>query len=160
MKLVPVTYDEDRARVAALFDRAADYVRLERGTEPSAVDVEEFFNDLPPGLGPNDALQFSVDVEGVVVGLVTCCFGYPEPGDNYIGLMMFDPAHRGRGLGARALDALTRIAESRGATRQLVAVLEANQKGRAFWERQGFVVEEVFEPSADDHRRFRMARTI
>ena len=35
-------------------------------------------------------------------------------------------------------------ARQRGATRLLIAALEANVKGRAFWQREGFVPEQVF----------------
>ncbi len=62
-------------------------------------------------------------------------FGYPEAGDAYIGLMLLATEARGQGLGTMFLDHLTDLARARGARRQLLAVLDANPRGRRFWER-------------------------
>jgi len=47
-----------------------------------------------------------------------------------------------------------------GGRRRLIAVLDANPKGRAFWEREGFVLAKTFEPTLDQHIRHRMIRKI
>ena len=54
-------------------------------------------------------------------------------------------------------------ARDRGAGRMLIAVLEANPRGKAFWQRNGFVPELCFPPRADvpmQHHRLRMTREI
>lgn len=151
---------KDRAAVASLFDHAADYVLLETGRDPNADTINDFFDDRPPGLGPEDATHIGLFMDGTLIGVLAQSFGYPSNDDSYIGLLVLAKTRRGQGLGTRFLDHATRHARNRGATRQLVAVLDANPKGRAFWERAGFVLEKTFLPTADGHTRHRMTRAI
>lgn len=160
MDVETLSLDVDRARVADLFARAADYVRLESGSDPTEATVRDFFEERPPNLGPEQAGQVGFVVKSRLVGIAAYCIGYPEPSDSYIGLMIFDPEGRGQGIGTTALAAVTKLARDAGARRQFVAVLEANTAGRAFWEKQGFVLETVFPPSSDAHTRLRMVRAV
>lgn len=150
----------DRDRVAALFHAASDYVELEDGHPPNAQTVTNFFEDRPPALSDDDTCQIGVIDNGKLVGLVGLCFGYPQASDCYIGLMIFDPAVRSNGYGRQAVDHVVTVARSRGADRLLIAVLDANPRGRSFWGQNGFVWEKTFPPSDDNHTRHRMIRPI
>lgn len=140
-ELDPVT---DLAAVEALFRAAADYVDLETGLPVDGTQARDFFTDAPPGVDPATSLRLGLFDSDTLVGKVDAAFGYPGPQDAYIGLMIFDPAARGLGHGARLLREVEIRARQRGATRLLIAALEANVKGRAFWQREGFVLEQVF----------------
>ena len=135
---------DDRAAVVALFTAAADYTLLERGASDPEALAEEFFTDAPPGIDPATSLRLGLFAGGRLIGKADAAFGWPHPQDAYIGLMIFDPAARGAGLGARLLAEIEARARARGATRLLIAALEANVKGRAFWAREGFVPEQIF----------------
>jgi GNAT superfamily N-acetyltransferase len=95
-----------------------------------------------------------------LLGILGVVFGYPDANDSYIGLLLLAPQARGSGVGGQALAHATALARARGSTRQLVAVLDNNPKGRAFWDREGFALEKSFPPTKDGHTRHRMTRAI
>ena len=124
----------------ALFAQAADYITLERGAPPGPEVVEEFFTDTPPGCDPATSARLGLFVQDRLVALAEMGFGFPEPGDAYLGLMVLAPAARGQGRGALLLRHLEALARSRGMARLFLSVLEANPRGRRFWEREGFTL--------------------
>lgn len=155
---------DDLPAVTALFAAAADYTLLEQGqpADPGA-QAAEFFTDAPPGIDPASSLRLGVFEGGRLIGKADVAFGYPEATDAYIGLMIFDPAARGTGAGARLLREIETRARARGATRLLIAALEANTRGRAFWTREGFALQQVFPDrsyGAARHNVLRMAKPL
>lgn len=153
----------DDAAVLDMMVRAADYSLLEKGRAPVAGDVAEFFASCVPGGALREAVKLGYWRGDVLLGLIDMSYGYPAPADAYIGLLMLDKSARGAGIGPQLLVQATARARAKGATRQLVAVLEANPKGRAFWEREGFRPEKQFPASPDDplgHARCRMTRAL
>lgn len=160
MDIRTLSATSDHDAVFDLFKQAADYVMLEDGHPPNRATVDAFFNDRPPKIAAKNALQLGVFEDDQLLGILGMLFGYPEATDCYIGLLVMSPEARGRGVGAQALAHATSLARTRGAQRQLVAVLDQNPKGRAFWEREGFVLEQTFPPSDDTHIRHRMTREI
>lgn len=71
-------------------------------------------------------------------GVAEVSYGFPEPTDAYLGLMLLGPWAQGAGHGKALLARAEALARGRGAQRMFLAVLEANPRGRAFWEREGF----------------------
>ena len=136
--LDPVT---DAARVDAFWHDAADYIRLERDEDPHPGLTMEFFTDTPPGCAPG--LKFGLFDGARLCGIADLAFGSPGPADAYLGLMMLAAHTRGRGLGPRFLRALEAEARARRAAALYLAVLDANPRGRAFWEREGFTLHEA-----------------
>ncbi len=55
----------------------------------------------------------------------------------YVDKVYVKPAARGQGIGKKLLAFITTWAESCGAARVRLRVLKANEKGIAFWEREG-----------------------
>ncbi|WP_375279422.1 GNAT family N-acetyltransferase [Pseudooctadecabacter sp.] len=151
-----MTYPADAARVLSVFEAAADYVLLEHEHAPTNATVVAFFTDRPPTVPPENTRHLGVKVDGRLVGVAGYLFGFPNPTDCYIGLMIFDAAHRGGGLGTQTVDHIKATARIQGATRLLIAVLDENPKGRAFWERQGFAHLKTFARSSDRHTRHRL----
>lgn len=132
----------DRAAVEALFVACAPYVERERGPVPPAESARATFaGDLPPGAGGRVVLGV---FEGELLGIAEVIFGYPLASDAYLGLLLLLPDARGRGLGRAMLREVEARAEARGAARLLVAVLDVNEAGRRFWEREGFREERRF----------------
>ncbi len=135
----------DRAAVEAFFTASADYVRLERGEDPGPEVTEEFFTEAPPGCDAAHGLRLGLFprlglFEGGLIGIAEMSFGYPTPTDAYIGLLMIAPATRGTGAGPVLLRHLEDAARTRGMQTLYLGVLDANPKGRAFWEREGFTL--------------------
>jgi len=133
----PLTRADDAA-VLALLQASADYIRLERDEAPSDALVEEFFTDAPPGLSADDGYRAGLFDGEVLLALAEMSFSYPQPGDSYLGLMMVRATARGQGAGGRMLRHLEGVARTRGAAQMVLAVLDANPRGRAFWHREGF----------------------
>lgn len=129
---------DDRTLVDAFFQEASDYITIERGAGPGPEVTEEFFTDAPPGCDPATSLRLGLFDGPRLIALAEAGFGFPEPGDAYLGLMVVSPAARGTGAGPRLLRHIEGAARSRACRALYLAVLEANPRGRAFWEREGF----------------------
>lgn len=129
----------DRTLVTAFFLASADYVQLERGGPPDASVTDDYFTDAPPGCDPAESLRLGL-FDPDFIGLAELSFGYPAPEDAYIGLLMIAPMSRGSGAGARLLHHLQDQARNRACALIHLGVLQANPRGRAFWEREGFTL--------------------
>lgn len=157
-------FDVHAAGVMDFYRRASDYVRLETGLEPDMATVEDFFFDHPPGSNIEESFKLGLfTVSGQLVGIADMGFGFPQATDAYIGLMLIEPAYRGKRAGRILLRELETRARSRDATRLLLAVLDENKRGRAFWESEGFehlVTSKPMESGVKMHVRHRLARPI
>lgn len=159
----PLDPVDDRDAVTALYRAAADYVLLETGAAPEDRLAEEFFTDAPPGGDPADGLKLGLFDGGTLAGIADVAFGWPEPRDAYLGLMILAPHARCRGLGTAFLRHVEAAARARHAPRLLLAVLDANPRGMAFWQREGFAVVKTFPPvriGSRDHIRHRMSKRL
>lgn len=134
----PVFPQSDKAAVAAFLDEAADYWILADGAPPGPEAVEDFFTSCPPGCDPAASHRLGLFRDGRLSGLAELSFGFPEPNDAYLGLMILAPRVRGQGHGVRMLAQVERLAREAGSPVLYLGVIEANPRGRAFWERHGF----------------------
>ena len=154
----------DTAIVADMFRRAADYVMLESGQGPGDAEVDDFFNGAPPGTDRSKSLHLGLFApDGQLVAIAGAIFGFPNPDDAYLGLLLIDPAHRGKRLGQQMLDHVCTDTKAQGATRILIAVLEENAKGHRFWSKMGFTEELRGAPrqiGIKTHVQIRMTRPL
>lgn len=134
----PLDPHTDRALVDAFFQESADYITLERGEGPGPEVTHEFFTDAPPGCDPAASLRLGLFDGARLIALAETGFGYPEQDDAFIGLMIVAPAARGTGVGPHLLAHIETEARARACKALYLAVLEANPRGRGFWERAGF----------------------
>ncbi len=157
-------FDQHAAAVLDFYRRAADYVILETGLEPDMATVEDFFFDHPPGSNLEESFKLGLfTVAGQLIGIGDMGFGFPETTDAYIGLLLIEPSYRGQRAGRILLRELEARARSRDATRLLLAVLDKNPRGRAFWDSEGFehlVSSKPMESGIKMHVRHRLARRI
>lgn len=155
---------DDRSIIRGLFDRAADYVVMETGHPPEATASARFLDDCPPGGDVATSLKLGLFApDGQLAAIADLAFGYPDPTDAYVGLLLIEPGSRGGGLGRIMLDHLVDAARMRGAERILAAVLDENSGGRAFWERAGFQLDKTiprFETGAKIHVLHRLWRRL
>ncbi len=142
--LDPIT---DFDAVTDLHARAQDYWVLADGPiDPAAarplidpsIKATEFFTQAPPGGDPATSYRLGQFYDDTLVGLAELAFGYPEPKDAYLGLLLLDPNMRGKGLGPQLFAHVETLARNALAPALFLAVLQANPRGRAFWERMGF----------------------
>jgi ribosomal protein S18 acetylase RimI-like enzyme len=156
--------ETDTAAVRDLFARAADYVLLETGEPPGDAQTTHFFTSAPPGIDPTTSLRLGMFLpDGQLVAIADLAFGYPNPDDAYIGLLLIDPNHRGKRLGQQMLGHLFAAASARKAKRILIAVLQDNPKAQRFWQKMGFIEERRSEPTqmgSKTHVQIRMAMPL
>lgn len=132
-QLDPVT---DRPAVAALLTEAQDYYYLWLGHAPGKAEVEDVFDHGPPGFDLARTQWLGLYLRGQLSGLAELSFGFPGPNDAYLGLMILSPYARGAGHGAAFLAHIETLV--RPCPNLYLGVLQANPKGRAFWQRHGF----------------------
>jgi len=143
----PLDRIADLDAVHDLYARAADYLILADRHPPDRQKAAEFFTDTPPRCDPAASHGLGLFQDGALVGVAELSFGFPLPGDAFLGLMLLDATQRGQGLGAFLLaEVETRAAP---APRLYLAVLQENPRGRAFWERHGFTDTGLFGHDAD-----------
>ncbi len=126
------------ALVTAFYRAAPDYWRLAEGRCEPERQAAEFFTDAPPGCDPTPSDRLGLFLSGRLSGVAEVSYGFPAPADAYLGLMLLGPWAQGAGHGRVLLRHCEALAKGRGAVRHFLAVLEANPRGRAFWEREGF----------------------
>ncbi len=130
-----LTAETDLPAVARFYAEAPDYWLLAEGAHPGPDKAAAFFSDEPPGCDPAASHRLGLFIGSRLSGVAQLSFGFPSPGDAYLGLMILGPWARGRGLGRRLLAEIERRA---GGGPLYLGVLEVNPRGRAFWEREGF----------------------
>ncbi len=124
--------------VATLYREAPEYWLLAEGAVDPDRQAAEFFTDGPPGRDPALTQHLGLFLKDRLSGVAEVSYGFPEPADAYLGLMLIAPWAQGAGIGRAFLAHVEALARSRGAPRLYLAVLEANPRGRAFWKREGF----------------------
>jgi GNAT superfamily N-acetyltransferase len=138
---------DDRPALRDFYDRAQDYIILETGLAPSDATIDELFQNVPPGGNPADCIHLGLfDNQGVIQGVCEQSFGYPNPDSSYLGLLILSPDIRGSGYGPILFERMKEIAIQKNCSELLIAVLDANTRGRAFWERMGFKYQFISDP--------------
>lgn len=137
--------EADLDAVQALIERCHDYYVLVTGKGPRPTAAREVWNALPPDMPRSAKLTLGINQTGLV-GLVDVVRGWPHPQTWLIGLLLLDPAARGRGLGTGLVAAVEANAASAGAARLRVVVVHANAPALAFWQRLGFTEVPAMEP--------------
>ncbi|GFE49474.1 hypothetical protein So717_12270 [Roseobacter cerasinus] len=156
LKLSPITQTEHASDVFNLTLRATDYVTLEIGHAPTHDFVDSFFTAAPPGLTTDDLLHFAVMEGPAMAGIVCIARGYEFPNDWWIGLVLLDPAFRGRGIGTATVGLIKEHATAQAVASLKLSVLEANPRAMHFWIQQGFLPHRyaLATPDSDGHNRW------
>lgn len=151
----------DLAAVEDCYARSADYwILAERGA-PDPGLAAQFFTQCPPGCDPAHSQRLGLYEGPVLQGLAELSFGFPAPGDAYLGLQILAPEARGRGLGRRLLAEVEARARAAGAAALYLAVLAENPRGWAFWAREGFEDTGFSREDADSgHVLHRLRKTL
>ena len=128
----------ETALVAQFYREAPDYWLLAEGRVDPPHQAQEFFTDAPPNCDPAQSDRLGLFVDHRLSGVAELSYGFPEASDAYLGLMLLGPWAQGAGHGRTFLGHAETLARKRHVARLYLAVLDANPRGRAFWEREGF----------------------
>jgi RimJ/RimL family protein N-acetyltransferase len=95
---------------------------------PAAVDTLEARDQwLSRAISDSDVLYFAVRVDGLLAGQIFLHGLGQKAGEAQVGLHLFDPAMRGRGVGAAALALLQGYAAGQAGLKRLVFEVAASQ---------------------------------
>jgi len=136
----------DAPALQELLERCADFSWLVEGEPPSPHAARDILADLPPGKSLVDKFMYGIFRENALVGVLDAIRGYPQQGAWWIGLLLLDPAQRGRGTGEQALLTFEDWAGQQGAQALMLGVVVENQRGLQFWQRMGFALVETRPP--------------
>ncbi|WP_137109190.1 GNAT family N-acetyltransferase [Rhodobacter sp. SY28-1] len=131
-------FPSETALVAQFYREAPDYWLLAEGRCDPESQAQDFFSDAPPNCDPATSDRLGLFLNHRLSGVAEVSYGFPEPNDAYLGLMLIGPWAQGAGHGKAFLAHAAALARKRHAPRLYLAVLDANPRGRAFWEREGF----------------------
>ena len=138
MSIRPLDPVTDLSAVTQFYAEAPDYWELAEGKTPGASKAADFFTDGPPNCDPAQSYRLGLFLKDRLSGLAELSFGFPEPGNAYLGFMMLGPWARGQGHGQTLLSHVEELAKARQTGQLFLAVMASNPRGRAFWEREGF----------------------
>lgn len=131
-------FPSETALVAQFYREAPEYWLLAEGRVDPAHQASEFFTDAPPNCNPDESDRLGLFLQQRLSGVAELSYGFPEASDAYLGLMLLGPWAQGAGHGKTFLAHAETLARKRHAPQLYLAVLDANPRGRAFWEREGF----------------------
>lgn len=131
-------FPTETALVAQFYREAPDYWLLAEGRCDPEAQAQDFFTDAPPNCDASQSDRLGLFVDQRLSGVAEVAYGFPEPNDAYLGLMILGPWVQGAGHGRSFLAHAESLARQRHAARLYLAVLDANPRGRAFWLREGF----------------------
>ena len=90
--------------------------------------------DCPPGIDlKNKYLIGFFDSKKSLIGLLDAINGYPKTGIWFIGLLLFIPEQRNRGLGESAIKGLENWIRPLGAKEVRLGIVENNKAAIRFW---------------------------
>lgn len=131
-------FPSETALVAQFYREAPDYWLMAEGRCNPEAQAQDFFTDAPPNCDPAASDRLGLFLNHRLSGVAEVSYGFPEPSAAYIGLMLLGPWAQGAGQGRAFLRHAETLARARHAHRLYLAVLDANPRGRSFWEREGF----------------------
>lgn len=133
----------DREAAVTLWSRLqAEHEALDVRHRPSDSAEDRWALDFGVWLSSDVDRVFVAEADGETVGLVTARTYWPSPMveqemEVYVTELVVAPEHRDAGIGARLVEAVRGWARELGVQRLRAGVLSRNERGRAFWARQG-----------------------
>jgi GNAT superfamily N-acetyltransferase len=130
--------DADAPALQRLLERCRDYFELVEGHPAGPEAAVQELRNRPPECPAENVVCFGL-YDGAVIGGVICTLrDYPAADEWYVGLMLLEPSRRGAGHGGAVYAGFEGWVAARRARVVRLAVVAANARAAAFWERQGF----------------------
>jgi ribosomal protein S18 acetylase RimI-like enzyme len=137
MKCRPLTH-QDIPEIVAFEETARDYYALIGEAQPNEQSTKNAMETLPPGRCPADKHFLGVFQQENMIALVDLVEGYPDGETLYIGLLVISQENRHKGYGTVILHEIQQMAQNKNLHFLELAVHDANDIGRAFWDKTGF----------------------
>ncbi len=109
------------------------------GLPPGPSMAQDLARALPPGKEYDDKFLIGIFAgPQELVGVLDVIRDYPTQGEWWLGVLMLDPARRGKGLGESVCRAVEQWATNAGAHYIRLGVAVQNTRAHQFWKRLGF----------------------
>jgi len=128
--------------IQSLFERCAPFFELTEGTPPGPNAAAEELVAHAPGKTAADTFCLGAYVDDRLAAFANLSRDFPKPQEWWLGLLLLDPAHRGRGFGADVHEAIVQWIAAQNASTLWLAVLTQNEPAHRFWLRMGYVERE------------------
>lgn len=139
-----------RLAVEQVIMGSPDYHLTIDGSLPDASRVEDFFASVPAGYSLADLCCLGFFRQDQIAGIGSILRRWNAPNKAMIGLLLFHPDFRRRGLGAIAVKQIEELARTwTGIDRLRVGVVETNAEALPFWQAQGFVRNGEIKPGGE-----------
>ncbi len=130
-----------RPELEAFYEECRDAVELVTGAPPGKDEAGELLSSLPHGKSHEDKFVVGLfDAPGHLVGVLDVIRDYPSQRHWYLGLLMFRPTWRSRGLGERVYRRLEEWVRASGGDAVHLIVQQQNPGALRFWQRMGFEI--------------------
>lgn len=129
--------DEDLPELLALCESNPSYYEC-YGERPTLENLAQALRELPPACREDQKEFLGFFDEGRLLAVLDVVRGYPDELTAYVGLLMVDGAHHGRGVGSRVMGAELRRLRAEGFSRVRLAYIQGNEPARRFWTKLGF----------------------
>jgi GNAT superfamily N-acetyltransferase len=132
--------ESDVPALQGLCENCVDYFEHIQGYPAGKQEAQSILACLPEGKDRGDKYLVGIfqPTTHELIGVIELIRDWPHAGEWLIGLMLIEPAQRGKKVGEKAYTALSAWCKAQGAESMRVAVVETNHKAMKFWLRQGF----------------------
>ena len=130
------------------------------GRIPTRESLTEIISELPKGVSMQcKHFVGFYNQDDYLIAVMDLITGYPESDDVFIGWLMVDGDHQGRGVGSGIFADVRAAVKAAGYDYISLAVFKGNEEALRFWKDQGFKeIEETV--STEGYEVYKMARDI
>jgi GNAT superfamily N-acetyltransferase len=140
--LVRLATRAETTEIQAFNEANPEYWLLTHGHPPPPDDAQRAFDAHPPAdMNYREDPWFIVRdaATSALAGHVACAIDLMAPGVFHLGFFMVATSRIGTGFAQRLYEAYEKFTFRHGARWLRLGVVECNERGRAFWRRQGYV---------------------
>lgn len=128
----------EMSELQRVVESAAGYYERVTGVPPGPAEAQSIYTVLPEGKDYADKFVLGVFEGEAMVGCADLIRGYPVRATATLGLLLIAESRQRRGIGARALRLIERLALEWGCERMRIGVVRSNDQAMPFWLHQGF----------------------
>lgn len=123
-----------------LLIKCSDYLTFQDGEPVKKDAANELLVSKPETVSDKDKIVFGVykSQDHSLVGVIDLIMNYAGPTTLSLGLLLFEPQSRGKGIGEKAHRLVEDWARRNDFSRIRLGVLFGNEKGLRFWHRVGY----------------------
>jgi ribosomal protein S18 acetylase RimI-like enzyme len=138
---------DDLETIQSLLKSCDDFSILVTGNPYESNAGRDLLLSCPPGIEQGNKYVIGIINQNEnLVGLLDAVKGYSISEVWFVGLLLFSPENRNKGLGKKVMSKFENWARSQGAVEIRLGVVENNKDAIQFWDKLGFKLFEIRPP--------------